>query len=73
MAGPYVIRYFSNHVLGPRSLKASVADRATTKESIWIGFKTEEANEILELHLRIISLNKYQPVRCHLSQKSGIA
>ena len=73
MAGPNIVGYFSNHILGHDSLKESVADCATTKESIRIGFKTKDADETLELHLRIIRLYKYQPVRRHLSHKPRIA
>jgi len=68
-----MVRYFSNHILGLDRLKEPVADRATTKEFIRIGFETKQTDKVLELHLRIIRLYKYQPVWCHLSRKPGIA
>jgi len=73
VAGPYVLRYFSKHILGLDRLEEPVADCTTSKESIRIGFETKEADEALELHLRIIRFHKYQPVWCHLSHKPGIA
>jgi len=73
MASPYMVRYFSDHVLRLHRFKELVADCAATKKFIWVGFQGEQVDKVLQLPSMIICFDKYQSVWCHLSHKPSIA